>query len=636
MLGIKKIDIFVLKKFLVMFVACFLVCLFVFMMQFIWQYINQLVGKGLTADVLAQFVWYMGLSLVPMALPMAILLTSLISFGNMGEQLELTAMKAAGIPLLRVMRPLIIVCAILMGVSFYFQNVVGPNAQMQLQRLLLAMKETSPALQIPEGVFYNGITNVNLYVERKNPKTGMLYNVMIYKMDQGIDNAQIVVADSAKIETTADKHFLRLSIYNGEEFENLQSGSTPMLSNTQVPYDRESFQYKIFLIEYDSEFEKKNEEDLRNLPDAKTLDKLTADADSMTRLIDSIGYQTYLALSARYLQSGYMSKKDSALAQRIAARTNIDTLLEQASPDQRLRIMQAAAGAVSNMVVELEDDSSVSHDFFWTIRKHHIKWHDRFASSLACLFFFFIGSPLGAIIRKGGLGISTIVSILIFLVYYLVGISGMKMARDGSIEIIAGMWISTLIMTPLGVFLTYKANKDSTVFNAEYYWMLIKDFLGIRQKRKLQRKEIIIYQPDYDEAIEQLHELTAQCQALRSSLRLKRPANYIQMFFTPARPNKVADMAQSLEQLVQSLSNSEDARLVSQLNDYPIPYQNAHTSPTTNKWLNIAIGTLLPVGLLVWLRTSIFRNKLRKDISQIISTNKKIEYWIGTKLPHEQ
>ena len=190
---IKKIDIYVLKKFLLLFVGAFCICLFVLMMQAIWRYIDELIGKGLSLDILAKFFWYMGITLVPMSLPLSVLLTALISFGNMGESLELTAMKSAGIPLMRIMRPVIIVCLILMGVSFIFQNRISPNAQKQLTRMLATMKETSPAIEIPEGVFYNGIPNVNLYVQKKNAKTGMLYDIIIYKMDQGFENAQIVV-----------------------------------------------------------------------------------------------------------------------------------------------------------------------------------------------------------------------------------------------------------------------------------------------------------------------------------------------------------------------------------------------------------------------------------------------------------
>lgn len=464
MLGIKKIDVFVLKKFLLLFLGCFCICLFVFMMQFVWKHIADLVGKGLGMDVLAEFFYYMALSLVPMALPMAILLTSLISFGNMGEQLELTAMKAAGIPLLRIMRSVMMCCVLLMCASFYFQNNISPNAQMQLARLLISMKNTSPALEIPEGVFYNGIPNVNLYVERKVAETGMLYNVIIYKMDQGIENAQIVVADSAKIETTADKQNLKLTIFNGEQFENLQANASGLLDRSQVPYDRETFQYKIFLIDYNSDFDLMNAEDLRMMAEAKSLDVLKADADSMMMIYDSLGRENHSEMTARYMQTGYGSRQDSAAAMKLAESVELDTMFA-ATGLERTNMLRRASSTVDNIVTELEWRTPVSQEGYRTVRKHHIKWHEKFTNTLACLFFFFIGAPLGAIIRKGGLGVSTIVSVLIFIIYYIIGISGMKMARDGVWDITYGMWISTIVMAPLGVFLTYRANRDSIEFN---------------------------------------------------------------------------------------------------------------------------------------------------------------------------
>ena len=195
-LRLKRIDSFILSKFLQLFAAAFFVCLFVFMMQFTWRYVDDLVGKGLTLDVLARFFWYMGLTLVPQALPLAFLLASLITFGNMGENLELLSMKAAGIPLMRVMRPIILLTFAMAGLSFYFQNTTSPQAQRSLRQLLLSMRESQPAVEIPEGIFYNGVPNVNLYVEKKNALTGMLYQVIIYKTDQGFDKAQIVIADS--------------------------------------------------------------------------------------------------------------------------------------------------------------------------------------------------------------------------------------------------------------------------------------------------------------------------------------------------------------------------------------------------------------------------------------------------------
>ena len=247
LIGVKKLDRFVLGNFLLIFSGSFFITLFVLMMQFTWRYVDEIVGKGITMDILGQFYWYMAITMVPMALPLAVLLASLISFGNMGERLELLAMKAAGVSLLRIMRPLAVLVVGLAAISFYFQNRAALDAQKNLTSLLWSLRETSPALEIPEGVFYGKINNFSLYVERKDVATGKLYNIMIYKTDQGFDKAQIVVADSGRLEVTNDKEHLIFDIWNGEQFENLQAGGAQAALNTKgVPYDRETFEYKRF------------------------------------------------------------------------------------------------------------------------------------------------------------------------------------------------------------------------------------------------------------------------------------------------------------------------------------------------------------------------------------------------------
>ena len=258
MVIIKKLDWYVLKKFLLVFAGAFFVVLFVFMMQFTWRYVDDLIGKGLSFDILAKFYWYMAQTLVRDSLPLSVLLASLITFGNMGESFELLAMKAAGIPLIRIMRPLAIFAAFLTGTSFYFQNFTSPDAQINMRTLLFSMKEQSPAVEIPEGVFYNGVPNINIYVQRKNTLTGMLYQTIIYKTDQGFDRAQIVLADSARLEVTRDKMHLRLELWNGEQFESLESSggaATQMMQNgAHEPFDRETFRFKTLLIDFDSNF----------------------------------------------------------------------------------------------------------------------------------------------------------------------------------------------------------------------------------------------------------------------------------------------------------------------------------------------------------------------------------------------
>ena len=460
MLRIKKLDQYILKKFLPLFAAAFFICLFVFMMQFTWRYVDELIGKGLSLEILAEFFYYMGLTLIPTSLPLAVLLASLITFGNMGEQLELLSMKAAGVSLIRIMRPLLIITIFITGVSFYFQNNTSPEAQVKLRTLLFSMKQSSPAVEIPEGIFYSGIPNVNIYVEKKDAPTGMLYQMIIYKTDKGIDQAQIVLADSGRVEMTADKMHLRLELWNGEQFENLEAQKFGNSRGNSVPYDRETFKYKSMIIDFDSNFNMMDAELLRDMPSAKDMKQIALSVDSMNHRLDSIGLSNYTEAKSRWFKTPQLKERDSIKAvKRIETDPiSFDELIAN-TPQQTLQAaIYSAKNSAMSYSSELEWKSITTDDGNRFVRRHWIEWHQKMTLSLACLFFFFIGAPLGAIIRKGGLGTPTVVSVMIFIFYYIINTSGMKMARDGSWNMIFGMWISSAILLPFGVFVTYKAN----------------------------------------------------------------------------------------------------------------------------------------------------------------------------------
>ena len=252
-----------LQSFLPLFVMTFLICLFIVLMQFLWRYIDDLVGKGLEMSVIGELFFYAALTMVPMALPLAILLASLMTFGNLGEQFELTAMKASGVSLIKSMRPLIALMVIVAIGAFFFQNNVLPVAQAKMYTLLYSMKQKSPELEIPEGVFYDQITGFNLYVKHKDRETGILHDLLIYNVSKGTDNATIIYADSGKISMTDDKSHLILNLWNGEQFENLrEQGST--FSSQNVPYRREPFNDKEVLIAFDAIFNRMDESGMRN------------------------------------------------------------------------------------------------------------------------------------------------------------------------------------------------------------------------------------------------------------------------------------------------------------------------------------------------------------------------------------
>ena len=460
MLRIKKLDKFIAKQFGLLFVGTFFICQFILMMQFLWKYIDDLIGKGLSMDVLAQFFWYMSLMLVPQALPLAILLSSLIAFGNLGESSELTAIKAAGISLMQAFRPLIVIVIFIAFGSFYFQNVVGPNANMSFSRLLLSMKQKSPELEIPEGVFYDGIPGCNLYVQKKDLNTGRLYGVMIYKMTDSYEDAAIILADSGMLQSTAEKKHLLLTLYSGEWFENMKSQQ--VVRGAGVPYRRETFVKKTILLDFDSDFNVADASALSNNSKGKSVRQLTLDVDSLTHVYDSVGRVFYNDAKRLYYSPPKVDRTDSLRAVKMAAtRTfSFDSVYARLSADKKLSAVDAAMVKVRNEMSDLDFKGMLTSDGDRLIRQHKIEMINKFSVALQCILFFFIGAPLGAIIRKGGLGVPVIISVLVFIVFFIFDNSGYRMARIGEWTIWFGKTISLAVLTPLAVFFTYKANND--------------------------------------------------------------------------------------------------------------------------------------------------------------------------------
>ena len=634
MVIIKKLDWYVLKKFLLVFAGAFFVVLFVFMMQFTWRYVDDLIGKGLSFDILAKFYWYMAQTLVRDSLPLSVLLASLITFGNMGESFELLAMKAAGIPLIRIMRPLAIFAAFLTGTSFYFQNFTSPDAQINMRTLLFSMKEQSPAVEIPEGVFYNGVPNINIYVQRKNTLTGMLYQTIIYKTDQGFDRAQIVMADSARLEVTRDKMHLRLELWNGEQFESLESSggaATQMMQNgAHEPFDRETFRFKTLLIDFDSNFSLMDKSLIAGMPTAKNMKQIQQSVDSMNAELDSVGRQYYKDACVTYYRRPQLPAKDSVallnLLRSCQGQSTLafDTIVAHADPQKLQMARQIALSSVKSVSADLEWKAMGADQEQRSLLGHEVEWHNKITYSLACLLFFFVGAPLGAIIRKGGLGMPTVISVAIFIVWYIIYTSGMKMARDGNINMVLGMWISTMVIAPFSVFFTYKANKDSVVFNIDAYKHFFVRLFGLRTSRHIFRKEVIIDEPRLDKLPVEIEALISACKAYNEKTKLLRAPSYVNIFFHHV-PDRVAEQIdEQMERIVEELSNSRNRVVLEVLNRYPILYTHAHTSPFDKKWANVAAGLFVPLGIVLWFRIWRFRLRLYRDMRVIVRTSEQL------------
>ena len=620
---IKKIDIFVFKSFFLLFIGTFFICLFVFMMQFMWRWIDELIGKGLTLDIMARFFYYASLTLIPMSLPLAILLASLITFGNFGERFELLSMKAAGIPLTRILRPIFLFTVAISVGSFYFQNVTSPEATKNLYTLVFSMKQKSPELEIPEGIFYNEIPGFNIFVEKKDKQTGMLYGVMIYSTTDGYEDAQIVLADSARLQTTADKKHLMLTLHDGERFRNMQSQGG-MMQRTNVPYMRETFIKEVDLIPFDANFNMMDASLLSGNAQTKGMKDIEKGLDSLTYKSDSIGHAVF-AINRKTTYAADItsaSPADStALAQKASkAVVNLDTIFYSMTDAQRQAAMRTAMFKARNASNDYEFRSIISEDIDKATRIHKVEWHKKFTLSLACIFFFFIGAPLGAIIRKGGLGVPVVISVIIFIFYYIVNVSGEKMAKTGEWITWIGVWMSSMVLCPIGIFLTYKANKDSVLFNTEAYMNIIRKVFGLRISRHITRKEVIIEDPDYPYAQKEMQALSEEWGQYAKRTRLLAPPNYLLLFFRNSIDKSVEELNGRYETLIKMLSNSRDLAILDSLNNLPVISTHAHTRPFNSYKWNLTTGIIFPVGLLFLFRIWRYRLRLYKDIQQIQKT----------------
>jgi lipopolysaccharide export system permease protein len=574
----------------------------------------------------------MGIMLMPQAFPLAILLSSLIAFGNLGESSELTAIKAAGISLMQAMRSLIVITITIACISFYFQEVVGPRAFISFQHLLLSMKQTNPEVEIPEGIFYDGIPNSNLYVQKKDLDRGVLYGIMIYRMNGGYEDAAVILADSGRIQTTAEKKHLLLTLYSGEWFENMRQSSINV--NANVPYRRETFATKKILLDFDSGFNMSEIGGISADARSKGLSRIIHDLDSIRENNDSVGHQNYREAKLFTFSRPDLSREDSTkVATETAGRSEMfDSLYQKLTAEQKQRIITQASNDVQMTITNMEYKAEWAYWLNREERMHLMEAINKFTLSLSCIIFFFIGAPLGAIIRKGGLGVPVIISVIVFIVFYILDNTGMRMARIDEWTVWFGKLLGTAVLSPIAIFFTYKANKDSTVFNIDIYRNILMRMLGLRTKRSIMRKEVIIDDPQYQADSDQLAVISEQVNRYMEVHNLLRWPNPIEVFFRAGDDQEIEHINERLEATIEDLSYSRDKRIIILLNRYPVIASNAHTRPFRRKWLNVLTGIFLPTGVFFYVRMIRFRFRLYKDLQHVLRTNGKLITRIGELL----
>ncbi len=569
-----------LQRFLPLLIMTFFICLFIVLMQFLFRMIDDLVGKGLSFDVLGELFFYAALTMVPTALPLAVLLASLMVFGNLGEKLELTAMKAAGISLFRIMRPLIILMTFIAIGAFFFQNNVLPVAQSRMWTLMFSVRQKTPEVEIPEKSFYDEIPNMNLYIDHKNPETGMLYGMILYDLTKGNENARVILADSGKFSFTEDKTRLFLELHHGEMFENLNDNSLGSGTTGYMPFRREGFSNKQIYFPFDANFNRMDESGIRSQYVGQNISQLRQSIDSISRRVDSIGtvYSNDLLITPFVGVTTHQITYDSlrrGVTTPVKVDTNVQKTLETMPPLNLDSVFTAptAAYAKTYLSQALTDARRSRQEFEYRaltlteqaklMRRHDIEMQRKFTLSFAVLVFFFIGAPLGAIIKKGGLGTPLVISVFLFIIYYIFDNMGYKMAREGRLPVWEGMWLSTGVLLPLGIFFTSKAIDDSAVFNADAYKLFFNRLIGRLPKRTLELKEIVMNEVEAPIALQMLEDFKIAINDARQAI--KRRGLFARIF----APRELRSLRDHLNAVVEYLSNTTDAHVIIYLNKYP-------------------------------------------------------------------
>jgi len=494
------------------------------------------------------------------------------------------------------------------------------------------MKQTNPEVEIPEGIFYDGIPNSNLYVQKKDLDRGVLYGIMIYRMNGGYEDAAVILADSGRIQTTAEKKHLLLTLYSGEWFENMRQSSINV--NANVPYRRETFATKKILLDFDSGFNMSEIGGISADARSKGLSRIIHDLDSIREYNDSVGHQNYREAKLFTFNRPDLSREDSTkVATEAAGRSEMfDSLYQKLNAEQKQRIITQASNDVQMTITNMEYKAEWAYWLNREERMHLMEAINKFTLSLSCIIFFFIGAPLGAIIRKGGLGVPVIISVIVFIVFYILDNTGMRMARIDEWTVWFGKLLGTAVLSPIAIFFTYKANKDSTVFNIDIYRNILMRMLGLRTKRSIMRKEVIIDDPQYQADSDQLAVISEQVNRYMEVHNLLRWPSPIEVFFRAGDDQEIEHINERLEATIEDLSYSRDKRIIILLNRYPVIASNAHTRPFQRKWLNVLTGIFLPTGIFFYVRMIRFRFRLYKDLQHVLRTNRKLITRIGELL----
>ncbi|MBK7678750.1 MAG: LptF/LptG family permease [Chitinophagaceae bacterium] len=463
----KKLDKLIVKAFMGPFIATFFITLLVLVMQFFWLYIDDFVGKGIDTKVIFEFILYQSAVLVPLALPLAILLSSLMTFGNLGESFELVAIKSAGISLIRFMRPLFFVCILLAGVAFAFSNYVIPVANLKSRTLLTDIVFAKPAFDLKEGVFYDKIPNFAIKIGKKEANDSVVQDIIIYEQGNPLQD-NFIIARTGVMRVTENKRFLEFNLKDGWRYQERGNYYDPANSEfIRIGFKEYKKQFDLSTLGFNNrtaDSVNKNNERMYSMRQLeKTIDSLEKDNKQLKMQTEN---QLFVQFRFLGLLDSVWSKDSLPDVSKLKPVRNYDEILPDSA---QANVNQNVRNIAGSLRISSESMMGTLKDKERNLRKHQIEWHRKIVLSLACLVLFLIGAPLGSIIRKGGLGTPLVVAIIFFMVFYFSSTAGEKFAKENTLTPFGGMWMATFILLPIGLFLIYKAMRDSQLFNKDAY-----------------------------------------------------------------------------------------------------------------------------------------------------------------------
>ncbi len=474
----KRLDIFVLKSFIGPLVLTFFIVLIILILQFLWMYVDELAGKGLEINILAELLFQFSLTFVPMALPLAILLASLMTFGNLGEFSELTALKSSGIPLQRIMSPVIFLVIILCGVSFFFSNNVQPYSYRKARTLLYDIRRKRPELNIQAGTFNNDIDGFSIKITDKDPVTNRMDKLLIYDHRDKKGNNYVIYADSGYMRITPDETGMIMTLYNGYSYYDAPEDNVTT-SNRKYPFRKDHFKEQVLVVSLSGFDLERTQIDLfRTNYAAQNVMRLSYFIDSSKKdsQMKRDQYFTEFVNTKLYTEKNYpipVSDIDTTASKSKPAFVKSE-LFDSIPLVEKQNVMVKAIESAKSNLTYLNQKAEFLHYTDKNIRNYQVELHKKFTLAAACLVFFLIGAPLGAIIRKGGLGTPAVISVLFFVAYYIISISAEKLVKESLVNTFVGMWSAIAILLPIGIFLTYKATTDSSIMNTETYLLFFK------------------------------------------------------------------------------------------------------------------------------------------------------------------